>query len=324
MMKNVCAHGGNSMKKLVSTKNLSREQWLQYRKQGLGGSDIGAIVGVSPFKSAFQVYIDKTTETIDDYDNEALRQGRDLESYIASRFEEETGMRLRKSQAIWVHDKYNFMLGDFDRVVIGKRIGVEIKTVSPFASHKWKENKIPWEYQLQVQHYLAISNFECWYICAMVYGTELIIRKIERDEELIKHLIIIEKRFWEENVLAGVMPEPDGSKQAGELLAKYYPTEKGKKAVLTEDISLQLRRREELADLIKKMETEKKTIEQSLLKYLGENDSTEAENTEFFVRWSSYTTARVDADRLRKEEPEIYERFKKISPVNKLMIKTAA
>ena len=79
-----------------------------------------------------------------------------------------------------------------------------------------------------------------------------------------------------------------------------------------------------MADLIKKMETEKKTIEQSLLKYLGENDSTEAENTEFFVRWSSYTTARVDADRLKKEEPEIYERFKKISPVNKLMIKTAA
>ena len=312
------------MKRLVSTKNLSREKWLQYRKQGLGGSDIGAIVGVSPFKSALQVYIDKATETIDDYDSEALRQGRDLEDYIASRFEEETGMRLRKSHAIWVHDEYDFMLGDFDRIVIGKQIGVEIKTVSPFASHKWTENKIPWEYQLQVQHYLAISNFSCWYICALVYGTELIIRKIERDEELIKNLITIEKRFWEENVLAGVMPEPDGSKQAGELLAKYYPVERGKKTVLTEDISLQLRRREELADLIKKMETEKKTIEQSLLKYLGENDSTEAENTEFFVRWSSYTTARVDADRLKKEEPEIYERFKKISPVNKLMIKTAA
>lgn len=160
--------------------------------------------------------------------------------------------------------------------------------------------------------------------CTLILGKEFIVHKIERDEELIQNLITIEKRFWEQNVLAGVMPEPDGSKQAGELLAKYYPREKGKKAILSEHFNLQLKRREELVDLIKKLETEKKSIEQSLVKYLGENDSTEAENSDFYVKWISYDSSRIDTDQLKREAPEIYERFKKTSTINKLTIKAAA
>ena len=153
---------------------------------------------------------------------------------------------------------------------------------------------------------------------------KLIIRTIERDEELIQNLIKIEKRFWEQNVLAGVMPEPDGSKQAGELLAKYYPSEKGKKVVLSDKLSVQLKRREELAELIKKMETEKKVIEQTLLKYLGDNDSTEAENAQFSVRWTSYMRSSIDTESLKREAPDVYERYKKTSSANKLTIKAAA
>ena len=81
---------------------------------------------------------------------------------------------------------------------------------------------------------------------------------------------------------------------------------------------------EELAELIKKMETEKKTIEQSLVKYLGENESTEAENSKFYVKWISYDTPRIDTDLLKSEAPEIYERYKKTSTVSRLTIKAAA
>ena len=314
------------MKRLVDTTKITREEWLKYRKMGLTGTDAACIVGLNPYKSAMQVFIDKTTDNIEEYDNEPMRQGRDLEEYVAQRFCEETGKKVRRINAICISDEHPFMLADFDRIVVGERAGLECKTVSAYAyaSSQWKGGALPLHYQLQCMHYLSVSNLERWYVAVLILGKGFGIHTIERDEELIRSLNTIEKRFWEDNVLAGVMPEPDGSKQAGELLAKYYPTEKGKKAVLTEDISLQLRRREELADIIKKMETEKKTIEQSLLKYLSENDSTEAENTEFFVRWSSYNTTRVDADRLKKEEPEIYERFKKTSPVNKLTIKMAA
>lgn len=312
------------MKRLVDINKISHEGWLKYRKMGITGTDASCICGLNPYKSAMQVFIDKTTETIEDFDNESMRQGRDLEAYVADRFCELVGKKVRRLNAICISDEYKFMLADFDRIVVGERAGLECKTVSAYSADKWKNGEIPLHYQLQCQHYLAVSGYDCWYIAALILGKEFIVRKIERDEELIQNLITIEKRFWEKNVLAGVMPEPDGSKQAGELLAKYYPSEKGKKVVLTEQFGLQLKRREELVDLIKKMETEKKTIEQSLVKYLGEQESTEAENKDFFVRWSSYDSARVDTDRLKREAPEVYEKFKKSSTINKLTIKAAA
>ena len=312
------------MKRLVDVNKISHEEWLKYRKMGITGTDAASICGLNPFRSSMQVFIDKTTDNIDNFDNEAMRQGRELEEYVAQRFCEAEGKKVRRANAIFMNDEHSWMLADFDRLVVGERAGLECKTVSAYSADKWANGAIPLHYQLQCQHYLAVSGYDCWYIAALILGKEFIVRKIERDEELIQSLITIEKRFWEQNVLAGVMPEPDGSKQAGELLAKYYPSEKGKKVILSEQFSLQLSRREELAELIKKMETEKKTIEQSLVKYLGENESTEAENSKFYVKWISYDTPRIDTDLLKSEAPEIYERYKKTSTVSRLTIKSAA
>ena len=312
------------MKRLVDVNKISHEEWLKYRKMGITGTDASSICGLNPYKSALQIFIDKTSDNIDIFDNEAMRQGRELEEYVAMRFCEETGKKVRRANAIFMNDKHSWMLADFDRLVVGERAGLECKTVSAYSADKWANGAIPLHYQLQCQHYLAVSGYDCWYIAALILGKEFIVRKIERDEELIQNLITIEKRFWEQNVLAGIMPDPDGSKQAGELLAKYYPREKGKKVILSEQFSLQLKRREELAELIKKMETEKKTIEQSLVKYLGENESTEAENSKFYVKWISYDTPRIDTDLLKSEAPEIYERYKKTSTVSRLTIKAAA
>ncbi len=312
------------MKRLVDVNKISHEEWLKYRKMGITGTDAASICGLNPFRSSMQVFIDKTTDNIDNFDNEAMRQGRELEEYVAQRFCEAEGKKVRRANAIFMNDKHFWMLADFDRLVVGERAGLECKTVSAYSADKWANGAIPLHYQLQCQHYLAVSGYDCWYIAALILGKEFIVRKIERDEELIQSLTTIEKRFWEQNVLAGVMPEPDGSKQAGELLAKYYPSEKGKKVILSEQFSLQLKRREELSELIKKMETEKKTIEQSLVKYLGENESTEAENSKFHVKWISYDTPRIDTDLLKSEAPEIYERYKKTSTVSRLTIKSAA
>ena len=312
------------MKRLVDTTKIDKVTWLKYRKMGITGTDAACICGLNPYKSVIQVFVDKTTEAVEEFDNESMRQGRDLEQYVAERFCEMYGKKVRRINAICVSDEHPFMLADFDRVIVGERAGLECKTVSAYSADKWANGAIPLHYQLQCQHYLAVSGYDCWYIAALILGKEFIVRKIERDEELIQNLITIEKRFWERNVLAGIMPEPDGSKQAGELLAKYYPSEKGKKVILSDQFIPQLRRREELVELIKKMEKEKKTIEQGLLKYLGENESTEAENSMFFVKWITYDKFNIDTDLLKSEAPEIYERYKKPSAVNRLTVKASA
>ena len=89
---------GEQILKLISVKDLSRDEWLMLRKQGIGGSDAGAVCGVNPYRSAFNVYTDKTSPDVHEEDNERMRQGRDLEDYCAKRFSEATGHRLARAE----------------------------------------------------------------------------------------------------------------------------------------------------------------------------------------------------------------------------------
>ena len=143
------------MKRLVSTLNLPKEDWLRYRKCGIAGTDAGAILGLNPYRSAFQVYHDKISDTIENIDNEAMRQGRDLEDYVAQRFTEATGLKVRRANAIYQSDEHPLLLADFDRLIVGQKAGLECKTVSPFSADKWANGKIPAHYLAQVDHYLA-------------------------------------------------------------------------------------------------------------------------------------------------------------------------
>lgn len=173
------------MKRLVSTRNLSKEDWLRYRKCGITGTDAGAILGLNPYRSAFQVYHDKISDTIENIDNEAMRQGRDLEDYVAQRFTEATGLKVRRANAIYQSEEHPLLLADFDRLIVGQKAGLECKTVSPFSADKWADGKIPAHYLAQVDHYLAVSGFDCWYVAALIFGRELVIHKIVTDKQVL-------------------------------------------------------------------------------------------------------------------------------------------
>lgn len=310
------------MRKLVSTVNLDKADWLKYRKMGITGTDAGAICGLNPYSSAFQVYQDKITQEIEEFDNESMRQGRDMEEYVSQRFMEETGLRVRKANAIFQNEEHPFMLADFDRLIVGKKAGLECKTVSPYSSDKWSDGKIPLHYQMQVQHYLAVSGYDCWYIAAIIFGREFIIRKIERDEELIQYLITIESKFWKENVLARVMPEPDGSNNCSEMIAKLYFKADNQKTIQLQGYNELLERREEIEGLIKKMETEKSTIDQKIKMELG--DASYGLTANYKVSWSNFEQNRLDSKRLKEERPDIYNEYCKTSNGRRFIVSHAA
>lgn len=115
------------LNKVVSTLEMPHEEWLRYRKKGIGGSDAGAICGVNKYRSAVSVFLDKTTEQTSEFDNEAMRQGRDLEQYVAERFCEETGKKVRRANAIFSHSELPFMLANVDRLVVGEMQDSNVK-----------------------------------------------------------------------------------------------------------------------------------------------------------------------------------------------------
>lgn len=308
------------MKKLVSTLNLDKKEWLKYRKSGIGGSDAGAVCGLNPYRTAMQVYQDKVSEEIEEMDNEAMRQGREFEDYVAKRFMEATGKKVRRANAMFYNEEYPFMLADVDRMVVGENAGLECKTASPYMADKWKDGNIPLSYQIQCYHYMAVCNADAWYLAVVIYGREFKYYKIERDEAVIADLIQIEKAFWENHVMKQQIPDPDGSKLADSVIAEYYKNSIADTIPLT-GFNEKLERRQELSELIGRMDMEKKKIEQELKLYLGKNER--AENEQFMVSWKSVQSNRLDEKRLKEEEPEIYEKYKKSVSSRRFTVKAA-
>ena len=310
------------MKRLIATKDLPKEKWLYMRKKGLTGTDAGAITGLNPYHSAFDVWADKTSEDIEEYDNEAMRQGRDLENYVAQRFTEETGLKVRNVNFICQNEEHPILIADFDRVVVGENAGLECKTVSPYSADKWSEGQIPPWYIMQVQHYLAVSGYDSWYIAALILGKDFIIRRIDRDDELIDNLITIEERFWNENVCKNIMPDPDGTKRCTEQIAEMFLHSDREKTVTLTGYKSMLDRRTEIDSLIKKLETEKDMIDQKIK--LEMEDAAYATADGYRVSWVSAESQRLDTKRLKEEEPDIYRRYSTTSSSRRFMVKPAA
>lgn len=294
------------MKKLISTLGLDKPAWLAYRKKGIGGSDAGAVCGFNPYRTAMEVYQDKTSKEVEELDNEAMRQGREFEDYVAGRFTEATGKKVRRANAMYYDENHPFMLADVDRMVVGENTGLECKTASPYLADKWEDGKIPMHYQLQCFHYMSVMNTEAWYIAVLIYGREFKFYRIERDEEIIADLIRMEQDFWENHVKKGKMPNPDGSKLADSVIAEYFK-QSAPVTVPLAGFDEKLKRRQELMEVISRMDTEKKQIEQEIKLYMGEAEL--AENDRYQVSWKAFCSSRLDVERLKEEEPEIYEKF---------------
>lgn len=308
------------MKKLISTLNMKKEEWLRYRKKGIGGSDAGAVCGLNPYRSAIEVYFDKTTDEVEEIDNEAMRQGREFEDYVARRFMEATGKKVRRANAMFYDEQYPFMLADVDRMVVGENAGLECKTASPFMADKWKGEEIPLSYQIQCYHYMSVCNADAWYIAVLIYGKEFKFYKLERDEQVIQDLIRIEKDFWENYIQKGQLPDPDGSKAADSILAKYYKESK-RKTIRLSGFDERLMRRQELVEVMGRMEKEKNQIEQELKQYLGNAEV--AENDKFRVSWKAVSSNRIDTGRLKEEEPEIYRKYLKATQSRRFTVQVA-
>lgn len=308
------------MKKLVSTLNLDKKSWLRYRKRGIGGSDAGAVCGLNPYRTAIQVYYDKTSDEIEEIDNEAMRQGREFEDYVAGRFCEASGKKVRRANAMYYDEKNTFMLADVDRMVVGENAGLECKTASPYMAEKWEDGKIPLSYQIQCHHYMSVCNTEAWYIAVLIYGKEFKYYRIERDEQVIADLIRIEKEFWREHVMKRVMPDPDGSKTADAAIAERFKISRDLTIPLS-GFDARLKRREELLSVMGHMEAEKRQIDQELKLYLG--DAEMAENEHYRVSWKNVSRSSLDERRLKEEQPEVYEKYRRVTTSRRFTVKAA-
>ena len=305
----------------ISLSGVDNTGWLRLRKSGIGGSDAGAICGVNPFSNAMKVFKDKTSEEIEEQDNEAIRIGHDLENYVAQRFTEATGLKVRKSNFMYRSTEHPFMIADVDRLVVGEDAGLECKTASAYNADKWADGDIPLHYVMQCYHYMAVTGKKVWYIAAVILGREFTYRKLEWDDELIGRLISIEDNFWNNHVVKGIIPPPDGSKVCDEVIQQYFHTAKKASAIKLVGFDEKLRRREEILGFISELQAEQKQIEQEVKLFMQENELASSEA--FRVTWKNIDSTKLDAKRIKEEKPELYVDYGKVSHSRRFEVKVA-
>ncbi len=305
----------------ISLSGVDNTGWLRLRKSGIGGSDAGAICGVNPFSNAMKVFKDKTSEEIEEQDNEAIRIGHDLEDYVAQRFTEATGLKVRKSNFMYRSTEHPFMIADVDRLVVGEDAGLECKTASAYNADKWADGDIPLHYVMQCYHYMAVTGKKVWYIAAVILGMEFTYRRLEWDDELIERLISIEDNFWNNHVLKGTIPPPDGSKVCDEVIQQYFHTARKASAIKLVGFDEKLRRREEILGFISELQEEQKQIEQEVKLFMQDNELASSEH--FRVSWKNIDSTKLDAKRIKEEKPELYADYGKVSHSRRFEVKVA-
>lgn len=259
--------------RLVGTKDLEHEEWLEWRKRGIGGSDVAAICGLSRYKSALEVYLDKLGEIPPVPDNPKMKAGRMLEPLIADWFAEETGIKVQKQNFIFQHKDYPFMLANIDRWVPGENAGLEIKNTAEYSRNNWFDGQteiIPTEYQLQANHYMAVTGADKWYVAVLIGGWDFQWRVIERDDNLIKNLITIEENFWTHHVMAGVLPEVKA--QDTDLMNYMYPASAPTSVNISEAYYELIKRLLETKQALKDAEEAHEDVKNKVKQLMGENE----------------------------------------------------
>lgn len=198
---------------VVDTSDLTEEEWLAYRRQGIGGSDVATLMGLSPFATARDLYYDKLglEDMIQEEDNWVAKEiGHRLEDLVAKLFTEKTGYPVFPIRKLFRHPDFPFMQANVDffvKLPDGKVAILECKTSSCHCLDKWQDGAVPINYEWQCRHYMSVMNIDRAYIACMFLGTnQFVFRRIERDKDMERDMIEAQQHFWNDFVLAHVEP----------------------------------------------------------------------------------------------------------------------
>ena len=301
--------------------DFTRADWLELRQKGIGGSDAGAILGLNKWKTPFEVYIDKTEPLEDRGAGEAAYWGTQLEDMVAKEFEIRTGKKVRRNNRMMTSIEHPFMLANIDREIVGEDAILECKTANAYLTKEWEDDKVPPSYIIQGQHYLAVTGKARIYYAVLIGGQKFLWKAFERDEDLINLIIDREMEFWNEHVIKKVPPALDGSSAAEKYLKeRFEQAEDGKSITLPPSYSAQITAMLELKARAKEIEEQASEIENNIKLELGEAES--GSTNEFTVTWKNVTSTRLDTKALKKDLPEISEKYSKESQSRRFTVKS--
>lgn len=314
--------GRDKMKhKEIRTKDLSRQEWMQLRCNGVGGSDVSVIMGVNKYRSIQQLWEEKTGRlAVTDTGNEYTYWGNIMEPIIRKEFMKRTGLKVRQKHAMIIHPEYPFMFADLDGIVTdedGEKCVFEAKTASQYKSEEW-DGQIPYEYLLQIQHYLEVTGMNKAYVAGLIGGNQFVFHVVYRDEELIQKIVEKEQAFWNDCVLADRQPDMDGSEATMNFLNVKYKESVKDSIQLDDSVRALLAEYDRINPLLAELERKKTEITNCMKEALQEHETGEIDGR--IISWKKIEKNSFDSKQFRKDEPELFLKYRKDSSYRRLTV----
>ena len=313
----------------------ARQTWLEARRLGIGGSDVAAILGLSKYRSPYQLWLDKTGRTeVEDSQSEASYWGNTLEDIVAKEYAKRNGVKIQRVNATLVHPEYDWMRANIDRAIINPDISgnvrikdgklttdhiLECKTANQYLAKLWgdeQSEQVPDYYLTQVQWYMGITGASMCGLGVLIGGQKFRSYQVAFDPELFEMLTEECSKFWLEHVQNDVPPAPTTFDDVLHRWSTHNPDQ----AVQADN---------ELANLVAEYKDLNKTIKEAdaELDDLKLQICTRMEDAEMIIaedkrlatfKYQERNT--LDSKALKAAHPDIYEQFVKTSSTRVLRI----
>lgn len=312
---------------------LNNQDFANLRAKSLGGSDVGAILGLSKYKSAIDVWLEKTGHETEAVDNLPLRFGSFAESFVAEEYQRATGLALKHHESALIHPSYDYIHGHIDRFIcsspnlfdddgqlLAEKI-LECKTASPYTAHEWGDigsDQVPLGYLVQCAWYLAITQLEQADLAVLFGNTDFRIYEVTRDLELEEMILNRAKIFWEKHVLENIPP-------AAQSESDY-------KTLFPRSITQTVEASKETCELIKKLksineqidsyEQEVSQIKQTIMAQMQEAEVLTHQGQVLATWKAPKPSSRIDTKKLSLEHPDLIQAYQfQVANSRRLVIK---
>ncbi len=301
---------------------LNNQDFALLRPKSLGGSDIGAILGLSKYRSAVDVWMEKTGKDIAIRDSLPLRFGQFAEEFVASEYALATGLSLANHDAAVIHPEYQFMHGHIDRFVLNgdtpligedgritaSRI-LECKTANPFTQSEWGEagsDQVPLSYLVQCVWYMMLTNIDRTDLAVLFGNTDFRIYEITRDLELEQMVMERAIGFWENHVLKDIPPPASSESDYKTLFGKSTVSKSVEAPAQTCELIKKLK---SLNEQVEQYEAQISQIKQSIMGQMQDAEVLTYQG-QILATWKApKPSLRLDAKRLSEEHPNLAHQY---------------
>lgn len=308
----------------IPIDGLTRLEWLELRRQGIGSSDAPAIAGFDRWRSPYAVWVSKIEPAYDDGGSDATEWGNRLEEAVAQKFADDTGLAVVRPSFMYRHSDHHWMLASPDRFVNNYETGevglLEIKTTGSHLADDWSDGP-PAKVRVQVQHQLAVTGLTRAWIAVLIGGRDYRPFELARDDDDIAAIIAVEHAFWHDHVLSKIPPPIDGTESTSDAIrALYERVQPGVETDLDATVAGCIDVLRHTRALIKDLESDERRLENVIKAALADAEIGLVDG-KVAVTWKQSTSKRIDVERLRSEYPEIAAEMTTESTARRFLLK---